>query len=132
MIQYLAESEHYKVYAICESVYLKSKATANNLNDYEANDLLIADHYGDPTSAVIFCTEKYVVVSGCGLTIYDIEAKSETNLMSDPKDIHWTHGLHQDGMDDTLLECRYVDYLDGKHLRVFKINVQTLEITLID
>lgn len=132
MIRYLAEIEHYKVYAMHESVYLKLKATSKDQNNFESHDRLIADHYGDPSAAIIFYAENYVVVSGCGLTIYNVATNSETNLMADPKDIHWINGLYQDEMDDALFECRYIDYLDRKHLRVFKINVLTLEITLID
>lgn len=131
-MQYLAESEHYKVYAMHEYVYLKVKAEARNLNAYEAEDQFICWNYGNPNCGVIFYAENYVVIGGCGLTIYNIEEKTVLSLLDKPGEIHFTNGLHQEETDDPFIECRYVDYLEGKYLRVFKLNVQTLEIMLVD
>ena len=64
MIQYLAESENFKVYSFYENVYLKNKSTSININKLDYNDLLIADHYGDPNNALILPNEKYITTRG--------------------------------------------------------------------
>lgn len=83
-------------------------------------------------NALIFCAENYVVISGCGLTIYNIEEKSMLSLPDNPGDIHWTNGLHREETDDPFIECRFIDCLESTYLRVFKRNVQNLEIALIN
>lgn len=123
MIRYLAESEKFKVYSIYESVYLKNKMTTQSQNDFDNQDLFIAWHYGDPNDAIILRNEKYVVVSGCGISIYDIENKVENHILDDADDITWTNGLHQDDRDDQDREVRFVSFYNEDKLRVFKIDL---------
>jgi len=126
-IHFLAESVDYKVYAICESVYLKNKNTSKKQNDFCKEDIFITWHYGDPNDAIILASEKYIIVSGCGLTIYDIEKEIENHILEEPNNIVWTNGLHQDEMDDPNNEFRFIRYNDSNNLRVYKMNVKTLE-----
>ena len=65
-IRYLAENDTYKVYSLCESVYLKTKKNSQNLSEFEERDLFIAWHYGDPAAAVLLYSGNHVVVAGCG------------------------------------------------------------------
>ena len=124
--KYLFESKHFKVYSCYENVYLTHKLSSKNSSD---NDLLIASHYGDPNGAIIFPDEKYVVVSGCGLSIYNVELQSEIHILDAPNRIWWTNGLHQEGEDNQSKEVRFVSWNNQSHLRIFKIDVETLEIT---
>lgn len=129
MISFLAEDTRYKVYALYESVYLKLKSSSCNQNNYEKQDLLIACHYGDPSAAIII--PGYIIVAGCGLTIFDLEKQEETTYFDKPDSISWTNGLYQDGMDSPL-EFRYVALTDNEKLRVFKMNALTKEVTQLD
>ena len=128
MIKYLAENTEYKVYSIFENVYLKYKKTSNNLDDFESSDVLIASHYGDPNNAIILNDNNYVIVSGCGLTIYDIGKKSENHILAEPEEITWTNAVFQDEADNQSLEFRFVAHNKSGHLRIFKMNLETFEI----
>ncbi len=129
MIRFLAEDASYKVYALYESVYLKLKSSSRNQNDYEKQDLLIGCHYGDPSAAIIL--PGYIIVAGCGLTIFDLEKQEESTFFDEPDSIVWTNGLYQDGMDSPL-EFRYVAFTDNEKLRVFKMNALTKAVTQLD
>lgn len=128
MIRYLAENTDYKVYSIYENVYMKNKKTSNNLNDFEESDILIASLYGDPNNAVILHKNNYVIVSGCGLTIYDVSKNSEKHILAEPEDITWTNTVFQDETDDQISEFRFVAFNKSDNLRVFKMNLGTDEI----
>ncbi|MDO7845365.1 hypothetical protein Q5H92_03275 [Hymenobacter sp. M29] len=130
MIKHLAENADYKVYSLHESVYLKSKATCRTLSDFEESDLSVAWHYGDPASAIILGSNNYIIVAGCGITVYDIDQHFEVTLLNAPDNIWWTDGLHQ-GFEDDWMECRFVSFFDDNKLRVFKINAVTKEITML-
>jgi len=129
-IRYLAENDTYKVYSLCESVYLKRKATSQNLDDFEESDSLVAWHYGDPTAAIILGSNAYVIVAGCGITVYDVNRHLEMGFLNSADDIWWTDGLHQ-GFEDDGIECRFVSFFDTDKLRVFKINAVTKEVTML-
>ena len=47
--------------------------------------------------------------------------------MDEPNKIVWTNGLYQDELDDANLEFRFAAYNKSNKLRVFKMNVETLE-----
>lgn len=126
MIQYLAESENFKVYSIYESVYLKNKLIPAKLND---KDLFITHHYGDPNDALILPNEKFIVISGCGLSIYNVEDNTDNQVLCDADNITWTNGLHQDCQDDQNREVRYISINNKDQLRVFKIDLISTEIT---
>ncbi|MCH2225730.1 MAG: hypothetical protein MK066_13245 [Crocinitomicaceae bacterium] len=123
MIKYLAESEKFKVYAIYESVYLKNKLKTKSQNDFDAQDLFISNHYGDPNDALIMPNEKCVIVSGCGISIYDIEKKIDKHLLNEPNNIAWTKGLHQDNQDHPNNEVRFVTWNQSNNLRVHKLDI---------
>lgn len=130
MIRYLAENADYKVYAVHESVYLKPKATSRNVSSFDDSDLFVTWHYGDPTAALILGAGAYVVVAGCGITVYDIKQQLEVKLLDAPHAIWWTDGLHQ-GFEDDWMECRFVSFFEGDKLRVFKINAVSKEVVLL-
>lgn len=93
MISFLAEDARYKVYALYESVYLKLKSSSRNQNDYEKQDLFIGCHCGDPSAAIIL--PSYIIVAGCGLTIFDLEKQEKTSFFNEPDSVVWTNGLYQ-------------------------------------
>ena len=132
MITFLAESRQYKVYSICDNVYLKRKATCRSLDDFDETDVLIGWIYGDPSGALIMPCEKHVVVAGCGLTIFDIDSKQEQYLLADPDNITWTSALHQTDADDSQMEFRYIDYSEDHKPRVFKMNILTKVTSLLN
>ncbi|WP_413664614.1 hypothetical protein ACJJI5_19190 [Microbulbifer sp. EKSA008] len=122
-IRYLAETKDYKVYSIFESVYLKNKSTCRNLVEHEEEDQCIAWIYGDPDSAVISCDGSFIVVAGCGITIFYIETNQATELFNEPDDITWTEGIYQSSEDD----CKYVRFnaLTKKdNLKIHRLDTQ--------
>ena len=98
-IRYLAESESFKVYSIFESVYLKVKSHCRSYIEHENADECIASVYGDPDSALISFDEEYVVIGGCGVTIYNIQSRKTVELFNEPDDITWTEGVYQSAED---------------------------------
>jgi hypothetical protein len=132
MIRYLAESQSFKVYSIYESVFLKNKLLSTKMQEYDVNDKDVAWHYGDPSGALILPDENFVIVAGCGLSVYDLQSQSEKHILDAPKRIWWTNGLHQAGEDDQTKEVRFVSYNAQSQLRVFKLNVESLVITEIE
>lgn len=98
-IRYLAESESFKVYSIFESVYLKVKSSCRSYIEYENTDECIASVYGDPDSAFISFDEEYVVIGGCGVTIYKTKSRETVELFNEPDDITWTEGVYQSAED---------------------------------
>ena len=130
MNRYLAENADYKVYSLCESVYLKPKATCRSISDFEESDLLVAWHYGDPAAALIIGSNNYVIVAGCGITVYDINQRIEVTLLNSPDNIWWTDGLHQ-GFEDDWMECRFVSFFEKDKLRVFKMHAVTKDVTML-
>ena len=132
MINYLAESAAYKVYAIYESVYLKEKPTSDTQDGFSEADQFIAWHYGDPTSAIVLPTGKHIIVAGCGLSLYDTERREEAHILDEPDKILWTNALHQDSLDDMNCEFRFVAFNKDDVMRVFKMNVSTRKIEQLD
>ena len=90
MIKYLAENADYKVYSLHESVYLKAKATCRNLSGFEEADLSVAWHYSDPAAALILGSNNYIIVAGCGITVYDLNQHSEVTQLNSADNIWWT------------------------------------------
>lgn len=132
MIKYLSENEELKVYSIYENVYLKFKEHSNKLSEYEENDRHIAWHYGDPNCAIILHSNKHIIVGGSGLTIYDIENDSEKDILADPENISWIFALYQDEQDDQILEFRFITYYQNEKLRVYKMNLESMKIELME
>ena len=128
MIRFLAENIDYKVYSIYESVYLKTKKSSKNLDNFEESDTLIGVHYGEPNNAIILNSNNHIVVSGCGLSIYEISTKDEKHILSEPDNITWTNVVYQDELDNLQLEFRFVSFNKVNDLRVFKMNLKTQKI----
>lgn len=124
---FLTESENYKVYSIEENVYIKDKRLSQTHSVYEKQDEYVSCVYGNPTSAIILNKEQHIIISGCGITIYDIKNKNEIHLFNDPENITWTNALHQEHQDDQLTEFRYVAYNKYKQQRVFKMHIEKLK-----
>ena len=120
---FIAENKTYKVYSIYESVYLKEKKTTDSQNDFSKTDKLIAHHYGDPEDGII--TENHIIVSGCGISIYDLKTGIEKHILNDADNITWTNGIHQDGEDDYHTEFRFVTRNAENKWRVFKMHIPT-------
>jgi hypothetical protein len=131
MYNFLAESPNYKVYSHEDYVYLKKKSECRVLDEHDKTDILMSWVYGNPTSALIMHTEQYIVVAGCGLVIYDISNRLETQLLAKPDNITWTNALHQDEMDDSVLDFRYVAYSEANIPQVFKMNLLYKEAILL-
>ena len=131
MISFLTENIIYKVYSIYESIYLKQKSTSSNENHFEETDILISVHYGDPNSAIFLYSGKHIIISGCGLSIYDIDKKKEIHILAEPDNIWWTNGLHQDDLDDVNTEFRFVSTFKENETRVYKMNISTMKISIV-
>ena len=127
MLRYLSESKNYKVYSIYENVYLKDKRSSKNLNDFDKNDKFITSHCGDPDYALILQNEEYVIISGCGISVYNIKLKSENHILDEVDNVTWTEGLHQSSADNQNVEIRFVSHNRSNQLRVFKMNIESLE-----
>lgn len=128
-IRFLAESESFKVYSIYESVYLKVKSRCRSYIEYEKSDECIASIYGDPDSAFISFDEDYVVIGGCGVTIYNIASRETVELLNEPDDITWTEGVYQSAEDRNNL-CRFNALTKTDHLAIHRLDIHnhTLEV----
>jgi len=71
-------------------------------------------------------------VTGCGISIYDIKTKIDRHLLTDENDRCWTNGIHQEKEDDYLNEFRFVSYNSENKLRVFKMNIETKQLTELE
>ena len=127
-IRFLAESDNYKVYSEHESVYLIDK----NKSSPEDPGMFITCHSGDPNCAIILPSEKYIIVAGCGLSIYDVEKKEEIYILAEKDNISWVEGLYQSMLDDQNNEFRFVTENSDDKLRVFRYHIKTHQIEQID
>jgi hypothetical protein len=93
-------------------------------------DKKIAWVYGDPDSADITFDERYVVIAGCGITIYDIESEETTNLFSEPDLIEWTQGIYI-GEDDDEAYVRYNALTDTDKLVIMRLNLISKEVEIL-
>ena len=62
----LVESIHYEIYKEYETVFLKIKSSDKSIP--------IGDFYGDVAKVIISTTEKYCIMVGCGVIIYQLKA----------------------------------------------------------
>jgi len=129
-MNFITENEKYKVYSLDESIYLKEKSLFGNQDEFSKKDKFIGHHYGNPNDGII--TESHVIVSGCGISIYDIKKQKEKHLFTDENNRIWTNGIHQEGEDDYHTEFRFVSYNSENKLRVFKMNIQTEQLTELE
>jgi len=129
-IRYLSENEKYKLYSLHEIVYLKHKSHSNTLSDYEAADEYITRVYGDPDSGILSFDGTYIVVAGCGITVYFIETKECIELLNDPDDITWTEGVYQSAEDASHF-VRFNALTDTDKLVINRLNINTREIELV-
>ena len=131
--RYLARSRNYEVYSDWEEVSLRYIGPNKEPKRYkDQGDIHVTYHYGDPEGALIL-NDEYVIVSGYGLSIYNIKTKIDYRVGNeDPKNIIWTMGLHQCVPDDHKSEVRFVSFNEKNQTRVFKIDILTLEITELD
>ena len=128
-IRFLAESESYKVYSIYESVYLKVKSRCRSYVEYEKSDECIASIYGDPDSAFISFDEDYVVIGGCGVTIYNIPSRETVELFNEPDNITWTEGVYQSAEDgNNLFRFNALTKTDQLAIHRLDIHNHTLEV----
>lgn len=132
MIRYLAESEHFKVTAEYETVYLQFKMHPGRRR------IIIGDFYGDPQCAIISCDEKYVAIAGAGLIIYRLQEpfdsyQYETSSRQyaeffrfEPK-LWWLNGLHQDDIDQ---DCKYFRFIaaNDEGLVIYRMDACTFEL----
>lgn len=125
--KFLTENDKYRVYSICENVYIKIKANSRNLLGFEKSDDYVSSIYGDPQDAIFLHTGKILVISGCGITIYNTETKTEISFFNEPDSIIWTNGLHQIETNNQITEFRFVALNKNKKTRVFNFNIETNE-----
>lgn len=129
-MNFIAENKKYKVYSLDENIYLKEKSLLSNNNKYSKKDKFIGFHYGNPNNGII--TENYVIVSGCGISIYNLKKKTESHYFANENETYWTNGIHQEDGDDCHTEIRFVSYNHENKLRVFKMNILTGELTELE
>ena len=126
-MKFIAENEKYKIYSLDESIYLKEKKNSDSHDKFSKKDKFIGHHYGNPNDGII--TENYVIITGCGISIYDLKNGTDKHLLTDENDRYWTNGIHQEGEDDYHTEFRFVSFNSNNKLRVFKMNILTEELT---
>ena len=127
MINWLAENQDYKIYALSENVYLKRKSNSGDCNNsYSDNDIFITSFYGDPCCAIISKNNAYCVIAGQILVIYFFESNNLIELWSN--DTYWPTGLHQDISNDGSWDFfRFIAYNSKNKLSIFKANTNTLK-----
>ena len=129
-MNFIAENKKFKVYSLDESIYLKKKSLLNNNDKFSKKDKFIGHHYGNPNDGII--TENYIIVSGCGISIYNLKKETDNHFFTDENDRYWTNGIHQEGEDDYHTEFRFVSHNSENKLRVFKMNIVTAELTELE
>ncbi len=128
-IRFLAESESFKVYSLFESVYLKVKSHCQSYIEYEKSDKCIASVYGDPDSALISFDERYVVVGGCGVIIYNTQTGKSVELFNEPENITWIEGVYQ-STEDRSNFVRFNVRTKAEMLSIYRLDIHehTLEL----
>ena len=96
-------------------------------NDHEKSEDYVTCIYGDPQDAIFLHTGKILVISGCGITIYNTETKTEITFYNNPDKILWTNGLHQVENSNQITEFRFVALNQDNKTRVFHFNIDTNE-----
>lgn len=126
-MQFLAYNNDYELYSCSENVYLKDRHSQNYKKDYSIEDIWVACIYGNPTGALII--DDMVVISGTGITLFDITTKTETYLMSEPNNIIWSWGLHQFihgySGDDLSTQIRFFSYDDTDGYLLYRYDIKT-------
>jgi hypothetical protein len=98
----LAESEHYRVNHELETVYLLRKTGLPAIS----KDGVIGDFYGDPTAAIIDEKERFVIMAGRGLIIYnlvqpfepyryDVQTSQWVEMFREERNCWWVESLTQ-------------------------------------
>lgn len=118
----LDESHDHLVSSEYELVFLKNKNTDE--------EICIDSHYGDPSGALILMDnnweDSYVIISGYGLSIYEIKTNKLIEFWNKPDNNKNPDGLYFPfGCDDN--EFGFVMYNYSNELRVFMGNAKTLE-----
>lgn len=126
----LYENKAYQISNEYERVYLFNKT--NNVS------VVIGDHYGDPTDAIISVDCKFCVSIGYGAIVYylsppmldyNYEKNSQwLDIMRDPKNALWFDSVKQ--IDESTVHL-YEEQLDEESVSIFQLNVYTGEITHI-
>ncbi|WP_027710084.1 hypothetical protein [Zooshikella ganghwensis] len=128
--RYLAESSKYKVFSLADYVYLKNKANCKSHTEYEQSDENIAWIYGEPDSAIITFDERYVVIAGCGISVYDIQLKETTYLFSEPDSIEWTEGVYL-GENDEIFQVRFNALTKTEKLVIKRLNLKSHNVDIL-
>lgn len=95
----LAQSENYEVSHEYEVVLLTRLSSSNQ-------SVEIGDFYGDPQAAIIDEEERFVIMVGCGMIIYnlaepfepyryDLQNSQWRELLREPKNPWWIEGIIQ-------------------------------------
>lgn len=121
----LFETDEYRLYSIFESVYLKEKIGLSS-----GDDLFISSIYGDPDSGLISFNNEFVVIAGCGITVYFIADKSCYEIGTEPENILWTEGVYQSG-EDSYNFVRFIAYIGDNLIRVHRLDVFTKKIEVL-
>jgi hypothetical protein len=99
----LAESNHYQVSHEYELVFLRCKS---GLFATSKSEIVIGDFYGDPAAAIIDEKERFVIMVGCGMIIYnlsepfepyqyDLPSSQWRELFREPKNSWWIESIIQ-------------------------------------
>lgn len=129
MDKILNESENYKLYSIDESVYLKNKRSLSpqEIQVFSSLDIFVDSIYGNPNTGLISGDEKYVVIGGESLVVYNIENKISNPVLNER--ISWIYGIFQDISEDQSWDYfRFVSYNQQNNLSIFRINCSDLSI----
>jgi hypothetical protein len=101
----LARSQRYVISHEYEVVFLEREGR---------KDVIIGDFYGDPECAIIDRDERWCLMAGCGLIMYQLRAPFQpytydtvsdqwVELFRSPPDCLWIEALYQTGKDTVRL-----------------------------
>lgn len=126
--KWLYESENFKVYSIYDNAYIKDKRVSKTPNKFDEADKFIQWIYGEPNGAIIMPKEDKVIIVGSGIYIYDIKKEVLIEFFNEPNTIKWIDTVYQDEEDDWTNEFRIVMHNELDQLRVFKYQIEELQL----
>ncbi|NVK03199.1 MAG: hypothetical protein HWD92_00190 [Flavobacteriia bacterium] len=126
---WLYENDKYKIYSHYEYTYLKNKETCTHQDDWEkGDDQLFGWIYGNPTGAIILNNNRYAVVVGSGIYLYDMLTGQLEEFYNQPDNLLWIEAVYQEELnDDWNHEFRIVVNEEGVP-RIFKFNIETKQL----
>ena len=134
MYTFLAESQRFKIYSECESVYLECKHDSGLLRELNLDGNFVGAVYGDPNGGLISGDEAYAVITGAGILIQPLRADidiSAVHLYESEEGHMRTFGPFQDIISDKSWSWfRFVSWHQDQP-RVFRLHAVTHKLEML-